>query len=94
MPKAILNPLHSEESQLYPKNTGEFVAVSGDTMTGDLQFPVSGFLMEDNNGVIWRVTIGTDGAIVTESGSAIPNAMLTELSEYLLTEAGAYLIQE
>lgn len=62
--KVIPNPVHEDELQLYPDES-QFVAVEGDTMEGDLEFPATGFLMTDSNGIKWRVTIGTDGAIVT-----------------------------
>lgn len=71
-----------------------YVNVDGDTMIGDLVFPVTGYLMVDSNGVYWRVTIGIDGELITSSETYIPNAIITELGEYLLTEAGEYLIQE
>jgi hypothetical protein len=60
--KVISNPVHQEELQLYPD---EFVNKSGDTITGDIVFPVSGYLMRDANGVRWRVTIGIDGVLTT-----------------------------
>ncbi len=70
------------------------LGLSGGTLTGDLTFPVTGYLMVDSNGAYWRVTIGTDGALTTTSETYIPNALMTELGEYLLTEAGEYLIQQ
>lgn len=41
-----------------------YVNVTGDTMVGDLRFPPEGFLMSDGTN-LWRVTIDTNGAIVT-----------------------------
>lgn len=41
-----------------------FVNVDGDTMTGDLRFPETGFLMNDGTN-LWRVTVNTSGALVT-----------------------------
>lgn len=93
MPKVIPNPVHEEELQLYPKKTGEFVAVSGDTMTGDLVFPEGGFIMTDSSDNQWTVTMNTSGELVISSG-AITSGILTELSEFLLTENDYNLIQE
>lgn len=64
MAKIIPNPVHADELQLYPDES-KFVAVAGDTMTGDLNFPATGYVMRDTNGVRWRVTVGTDGALIT-----------------------------
>lgn len=41
-----------------------YVNVTGDTMTGDLEFPVTGFIMDDGAS-LWRVTIDDTGALVT-----------------------------
>ena len=43
---------------------GVYVRIAGDVMTGDLEFPVTGFIMNDGTNR-WRVTIDTDGALVT-----------------------------
>lgn len=45
-------------------DVGDFSS-SGGTITGDVTFPVTGFLMTDSSGNTWRVTINTSGAIVT-----------------------------
>lgn len=42
----------------------EKLSLSGGTMTGDLIFPVTGFVMIDADGFYWRITINTDGALV------------------------------
>ena len=42
-----------------------YVQKAGSTMTGDLYFPANGYVMLDSNGVRWRVTVGTDGALTT-----------------------------
>jgi len=47
------------------QNDNRYVKKSGDTMTGDLNFPVTGYLMTDSNGVKWRVTVGTSGNLTT-----------------------------
>ena len=62
--KVIPNPVHEDELQLYPDES-QFVEISGDTMTGDLNFPVTGFVMRDSNNLRWRVTVNTEGALVT-----------------------------
>lgn len=46
------------------QNDSRYVNITGDTMTGDLNFPSTGYVMRDSNGLRWRVTIGTDGAFV------------------------------
>ena len=33
------------------------------TMTGDLTFPDTGYIMKDANGIKWRVTVSTNGAL-------------------------------
>lgn len=42
-----------------------YVKKAGDTMQGDLIFPVNGFIMTDANNIQWRVTIDTTGHLVT-----------------------------
>lgn len=38
---------------------------SNDPLTGQLEFPVEGFIIKDSNNTRWTVTIDTDGSLVT-----------------------------
>lgn len=44
-----------------------YVNVAGDSMSGDLIFssPTIGIILRDTNGIQWRVTVDTTGALVT-----------------------------
>lgn len=44
-------------------NVGD-LGLSGGILTGDLEFPVTGYIMNDGTNR-WRVTINSSGAIVT-----------------------------
>ena len=72
----VFNPLvkkgFDETGNSQADNDARYVKKSGDTMTGDLNFPVLGYVMRDSNGVRWKVTIGTDGAIVTTPVATTP----------------------
>lgn len=45
--------------------TGAGITASGGTFTGDVTFPVTGFIMVDSDGVRWRITIDTLGSLVS-----------------------------
>ena len=57
-----LNPI---TGQLDIVSADKYVNTTGDTMTGDLIFPETGFLMTDSDTVQQRVTIGTDGVLTS-----------------------------
>lgn len=73
--------------------TGVFVHISGDTMTGDLIFPVTGFIMTDPNGVQWRVTIDILGSIVTTQIVVSTAFLLLETGNFILLETGDKIIE-
>lgn len=49
-----------------------YVKLIGSVMTGDLEFPVTGFIMNDGTNR-WRVTINTDGSLQTDIISVTTN---------------------
>ena len=53
-----LNPITGklDQVQSIPVLDERYVNVTGDTMTGDLIFPATGFILTDQNGVQWRAT--------------------------------------
>lgn len=60
-----------------------YVNVTGDTMTGDLFFGNSniGIVLQDSNGVNWRVTVDTDGnLVVTATDGGQPQGLLLSLT--------------
>lgn len=69
-----------------------FVNTTGDTMTGQLVFPVGGFRMVDTNSVYWDVTIDTSGRLVTSVVAATGDAFLVETGDFLLLETGDNLL--
>ena len=42
-----------------------YVNVTGDTMFGNLDMGGNSILMTDNNGIKWRITVNTDGVLIT-----------------------------
>ena len=45
--------------------TGDYLPLAGGTLTGDVNYPATGWVMLDSNGVRWRVTVNTDGSLQT-----------------------------
>lgn len=45
------------------------LSASGGNVTGDITFPVTGYLMTDSDGKLWRITIGTDGSLIIQSAT-------------------------
>jgi hypothetical protein len=43
-------------------------------------FPVTGFIMVDSNGVRWRITIDTTGALVSSIMTGSPMGLLLSLT--------------
>lgn len=44
---------------------GDYLPLAGGTVTGDVNYPLTGYVMKDSNNVRWRVTVNTDGSLVT-----------------------------
>lgn len=44
----------------------DYVNTDGDTMTGDLAMGTNAIKMTDSNGVVWDLTINTDGSLQTD----------------------------
>lgn len=69
MPKIVFNPLHSDEFQYLNKASdfsGDFVNVSGDTMTGTLDMQDNYILLTSPNGTRYQLSVSNDGALLTE----------------------------
>ena len=66
-----LNPT-TGNLDLVNTDLGSYVKISGDTMTGDLEFPATGYIMKNTNGVRYRVTITTDGVLTTTPMATTP----------------------
>jgi len=61
-----------------------YVNVVGDVMTGDLIFgnATNGIILRDINGVQWRVTVNTTGALVTtQSYAGMGTGLLLALTQ-------------
>lgn len=61
-----------------------YVNVLGDTMSGDLIFvdATKGIILRDTNGVQWRVTVDTTGALVTtQSYAGMGTGLLLALTQ-------------
>lgn len=85
--KLLSKPLlHKHKASDISDGDDRWVNVSGDTMEGDLIFPVTGFIMTDSNGEQWRVTIGTDGTLTTTMIQV--DNLLLESGDLLLLENG------
>ena len=52
--------------------SGDYLPLAGGTLTGDLTYPATGYIMTDTNGVKWRVTVGTDGTLTTNPVATTP----------------------
>ncbi len=95
--KKVFNPLTKKGFDNVQDLTTEaderYVNTSGDTMIGDLNFPEGGFVMTDSSSNNWTVTVNTSGELVISVG-AVTSGILTEDSEFLLTEGDYNLIQE
>ena len=48
-----------------PEYDARYVNVTGDTMTGELTMGTNAIVLEDSAGVEWKLTVNTDGALVT-----------------------------
>lgn len=62
---------------------GTYVHLAGDKITGDLTFPVNGYIMIDSNSASWRVTVDTSGHLVTTkivSGIGSPIGLLMSIT--------------
>jgi hypothetical protein len=46
--------------------SNRYLPIAGGAMTNDLIYPGNGYLILDTNGETWRVTILSDGTIVTQ----------------------------
>lgn len=46
--------------------------LSGGIVSGDITYPATGYIMKDSNGVRWKVTVGTDGALITTAVATTP----------------------
>jgi hypothetical protein len=44
---------------------GDYLPLTGGTIAGDVNYPLTGFVMKDSNNVRWRVTVNTDGSLQT-----------------------------
>lgn len=60
----ILDELREQEGLTQDQADTRYVNISGDTMTGDLNFPVNGIVLSDGSGN-WRVTLDATGHFVT-----------------------------
>ena len=72
MARVIVNPVHEDELQMYPKKTGEFVAVSGDTMTGELDMQSNAIILKASNGTRYKVTVEDGGNLKTSPIATTP----------------------
>ena len=62
----LLGPLiHNHKSGDITDGDSRWVNASGDTMTGVLNMGTNAIRMTDSNGVVWNLTLNTDGALVT-----------------------------
>lgn len=44
---------------------GSYLPLSGGTITGDVTYPKTGMILTDANGLRWRLTVDTTGALTT-----------------------------
>jgi hypothetical protein len=85
--KLLKTPLlHEHKAGDIVDGDSRWINASGDTMEGDLIFPVTGFIMTDANGTQWRVTIGTDGALIT--------TQILTLLDYQFQDGAQYEFQD
>ena len=65
----VYNPITGklDVSQTTNSLDTRYVNVPGDTMVGNLDMQGNSILMTDNNNVSWRITINTDGVLITQS---------------------------
>ena len=82
----IVGPLnHKHKEKDIVGLVGKYVEKAGGTMTGDLVFPVTGFIITDSNTTQWRVTVETTGnlttteIIVTDPGFPYGSLLLSTL---------------
>lgn len=46
-------------------NHSDKLSLSGGTITGDVTYPKTGMILTDANGLRWRLTVDTTGALTT-----------------------------
>jgi len=79
--------MHTHKStDIVDAPTNTFVNITGDTMTGNLTMGTNWVILEDSGGTEWKITVNTDGALITSEVSTV--------IEYLLLETGDFLLQE
>jgi hypothetical protein len=64
--KAIYDPLLGKiVYHDHGATSGDYLPLAGGTLTGDVNYPLTGFVMKDSNNIRWRVTVNTDGSLET-----------------------------
>lgn len=72
--------------------TSTGMPTSGGTFTGDVTFPITGFIMVSPDGTHWRVTVDNLGSLVTTVITATDAFLLEDGSSFLLLETGDKLL--